>query len=157
MEKEQQRRAKDHLVALIQAGHAWQEAAARAGVPISRSAAYRLVQKVRTAGVSTWQDGRHGHPTKLREPMLQWLKDYCQAAPNTPSHVVQQALEQRYGVRVSISHLNATRAALGLGSRTRPCRGKNWMPLREVNPTFKKEQADSCCSQQPKKRVCSPA
>jgi len=133
MEKEQQRRAKDHLVALIQAGHTWQEAAARAGVPISRSAAYRLVHKVRTVGVSTWQDGRHGHPAKLREPVQQWLKAYCQAAPGTPSHIVQQALENRCGVLVSISHLNATRAALGLGSRATPLREKNRRRTQAAN------------------------
>jgi transposase len=71
------------------------------------------------------QDGRHGHPAKLREPVQQWLKDYCQAAPGTPSHIVQQALENRFGVEVCISHLNATRAALGLGSRATPLREKN--------------------------------
>ncbi len=95
------------------------------GIQISRSAAYRLLQKVRSQGEAGLQDGRHGHPAKLREPVQQWLKDYCHAAPGTPSHTVQQALANRFGIRVSISHLNATRAALGLGSRATPFREKN--------------------------------
>src|SRR5207249_4014812 len=125
MEEEQTRAAKGQLVALMQAGHSWQEAATMAGVQISRSAAYRLLQKVRTQGEVGLRDGRHGYPAKLREPVQQWLKAYCQAAPGTPSHIVQQALENRFGVLVSISHLNTTRAALGLGSRATPLWGKN--------------------------------
>jgi transposase len=100
-----------------------------AGVQISRSAAYRLLRKVRLQGEAGLQDDRHGHPAKLREPVRQWLKDYCRAAPTTPSHDVQQALESCFGIRVSVSHLNATRAALGLSSRTPPIREKTgWEP-----------------------------
>jgi|SRR6266699_3717670 len=48
MQEEHNRAAKGRLVALTQAGHSWQEAATMAGVQISRSAAYRFLQKVRT-------------------------------------------------------------------------------------------------------------
>ena len=48
MEKEQHRAAKGRMMALMQAGHSWQEAASLADIQISRSAAYRLLQKVRT-------------------------------------------------------------------------------------------------------------
>jgi len=133
MEEEQNHTAKRKLVALMQAGHSWQEAATMAGVQISRSAAYRLLQKVRTQGEAGLQDGRHGHPAKLREPVQRWLKAYCQAAPGTPSHIVQQALQNHFGVLVSISHLNATRAALGLRSRATPLREKNWRRIQASN------------------------
>jgi hypothetical protein len=62
MEEEHNRAAKGRMVALMQAGHSWQEAATMAGVQISRSAAYRLLQKVRTQGEEGLRDGRHGHP-----------------------------------------------------------------------------------------------
>jgi hypothetical protein len=65
MEKEQHRAAKGRMIALMQAGHSWQEAASLADIQISRSAAYRLIQKVRTQGETGLQDGRHGHPAKL--------------------------------------------------------------------------------------------
>lgn len=145
MEEEQRRAAKGRMVALMQAGHAWQEAARLAGVQTSRSAAYRLLQKVHTQGDTALQDGRHGHPAKLREPVLHWLKDYCHATPDIPSHMVQQALQNRFGILVSVSHLNATRAALGLGSRAGLFGKKNWMRTQEAISSGKKEQVDSYC------------
>lgn len=145
MEKEEHRAAKGQLVALMQAGHSWQEAASHAGIQISRSAAYRLLQKVRTQGETGLQDGRHGHPAKLREPVLDFLKDSCQTAPDMPSHVLQRSVEAQFGIRVSVSHLNATRAALGLGSRTAERWEKNGSRTQEVKRTGEKEQVD-CCS-----------
>jgi transposase len=142
MEKEQYRAAKGRMIALMQAGHSWQEAASLADIPISRSAAYRLLHKVRTQGEIGLQDGRHGHPVKLREPVLDFLKDSCQTAPDTPSHVLQRSVEEHFGIRVSVSHLNATRAALGLRSRTAQLREKNRSRRREVKHIGKKEQAD---------------
>jgi len=69
-------------------------------------------------------EAEHNRAAKLRGPVQQCLKDHCQAAPGTPSRIVQQALQNRCGIVVSISHLNATRAALGLGSRATPLREK---------------------------------
>ncbi len=143
MEKEPLRVAKGQMIALMQDGYSWKVAATMAGVQISRRASYRLLRKVRLQGEAGLQDDRHGHPAKLREPVRQWLKDYCRAAPTTPSHEVQQALESRFGIRVSVSHLNATRAALGLSSRTPPIRGKNWMGTQKWTHIGKKEQGDS--------------
>jgi len=142
MEKEQHRAAKRRMIALMQAGHSWQEAASLSDIRISRSAAYRLLQRVRTQGETGLQDGRHGHPAKLREPVLDFLKDSCQKAPDTPSHVLQRSVEEHFGIRVSVSHLNTTRAALGLRSRTAQLRKKNRSRRREVKHTGKKEQAD---------------
>lgn len=66
MQEEQRRVAKGQLIALMQAGHPWHEAAAMAGVQIGRSAAYQLLRNVRLRGNAALQDGRHGHPAKLR-------------------------------------------------------------------------------------------
>src|SRR5258708_38257446 len=65
MDKEQHRAAKARLVAQMQAGRSWQAAAATAGMQISQSTAYRLLQVVRIRGEAALQDGRHGHPSKL--------------------------------------------------------------------------------------------
>lgn len=128
MEGEHRREAKARMIALMQAGCAWREAAARVGVQISRSAAYRLLHEFRRRGEVAFHDGRHGHPAKLREPVRQWLKDYCQAAPHTASHEVQTALQDRFGIVVSIGHLNRMRATWGVGSRIAH-REKNFAPL----------------------------
>jgi len=113
MEKEQQRVAREQMVALMQAGHSWQEASTMAGVQTSRSAAYRLLQKVRTQGEVGLHDGRHGHPAKVLPSVLRWLELRCQATSSVASSQLQAELQEQLGVRLSISHLNAVRAAHG--------------------------------------------
>jgi transposase len=117
MKKEERRAAKERLITLMQAGHCWHEAAVLAGVQIGRSAAYHLLRNVRLRGGAALQDGRHGHPAKLREPACEWLETTCREAPQTPSRVVQAALQERFGILGSHGHLNRMRAKLGVGSR----------------------------------------
>jgi transposase len=120
MEAEQRRAAKEQMIALMQTGHRWQEASAQAGIQVSRSTAYRLLRQVRTRGTAALQDGRHGHPAKLRTDERTWLETYCHASPGTPSRVVQTAFQDRFGIQISIGYLNQVRASLGLASRTPP-------------------------------------
>jgi transposase len=143
MEHEQACAARKQMITLMQAGHSWQEAAELAGVQISRSAAYRLLQGVRLRGEVALQDGRHGHPAKLRPPVREWLETTCRQAPHTPSHVVQAALQDRFGIQVSIGHLNRVRAELGLGSRASGGEKNFKLPTHQGNPTGTREQADS--------------
>lgn len=120
METEQRCAAKEQMIALMQAGLRWQQAAAQAGIQLSRSTAYRLLRQVRSRGKAAFQDGRHGHPAKLRTDERAWLEHYCHTSPGTPSRVVQTAFQERFGVQISIGYLNQVRARLGLGSRTPP-------------------------------------
>jgi hypothetical protein len=83
--------AKAHLISLMQAGYPWQKAAAMAGLHISRSTAYRLFQAIQTRGDAAILDGRHGHPAKLRETVLQWLVTTCRANLQMPSSLVGNA------------------------------------------------------------------
>jgi len=124
MEAEQRRAAKEQMVALMQAGHRWQEAAAQAGIPISRSTAYRLLRQVRRRGKAAFEDGRHGHPAKLRTAERDWLETYCHMSPGTPSRVAQTAWQERFGTQISIGYLNQVRARLGLGRRPPVSGGK---------------------------------
>ncbi len=116
MDKEQYRAAKVRLVAQMQAGQSWQVAAATAGVQISQSTAYRLLQIVQKRGESALRDGRHGHPIKLRGEIRTFLEDYCRAAPRTPSSVIQRLLHKRFDLSVSLSQINRVRAALGVSN-----------------------------------------
>jgi transposase len=118
MEAEQRSAAKEQMIALMQAGHRWQEASAQAGIQVSRSTAYRLLRLVSTRGKAAFQDGRHGHPAKLRMAERTWLESYCHASPGTPSRVVQTAFQERFGIQISIGYLNQVRARLGLARRT---------------------------------------
>lgn len=143
MEEDELRAAKRQMIALMQAGHSWQEATDMAGVRMGRSAAYQLLRNVRLRGEAALQDGRHGHPAKLCPPVREWLETTCRQAPHTPSHVVQAALQERFGLQVSIGHLNRVRAELGLGSRAGH-REKNSSSLaRQRDLIGKKEQVDS--------------
>lgn len=114
MDQAERRRAKARLVANMAEGQSWREAAAGAGLAISRSAAYRLTQRVRHEGEVALEDQRHGHPSKLSEPVQQWLVATCRDAPCQSGRMLQAALEMRFGLRVSRGHLNAMRARLGL-------------------------------------------
>jgi hypothetical protein len=62
--------AKVQLMAQMQTGDSWQTAAAKAGLQISQSNAYRLMRVFRQRGEAALSDGRHGHPSKLREAVL---------------------------------------------------------------------------------------
>ncbi len=128
MEQEQRYAAKRHLLELMQAGQSWQQAAVTAGLQISRSTAYRWLQEVRTRGEAALQDGRHGHPAKVRPAVLHWLESRCQASPQIASSELQRELQKQVGVHISISHLNAVRATHGwskaatqVGKKTQHC------------------------------------
>jgi len=113
MEQEQRQAAKRQMLALMQAGQPWQAAAAVAGIQVSRSTAYRWQQEVHTRGEAALPDGRHGHPAKVLPRVLHWLESRLQASSLVPSSHLQRELQEQLGVRISISHLNAVRAAHG--------------------------------------------
>lgn len=72
MDGAQHQAAKRRMVAQMVCGIPWSEAAVQAGVRTSRTAAYRLLHAVRRDGDVALRDGRHGHATKLREPVRHW-------------------------------------------------------------------------------------
>jgi transposase len=106
--------AKRQMMDLMQAGLSWREAASQAGVPTSRSTAYRWFQAYRVHGEAALRDGRHGHPAKVREPVLQWLENRCRDDPHLTSSRLQEACQDHLGVTISITHLNHIRATHGL-------------------------------------------
>ncbi len=122
MDREERCAAKAQMVAQMQIGQSWQEAATRAGVQTSRTAAYRLLQRVRIEGAIALRDQRHGHPAKLRGPVREWLAELCRAAPESTGRTAQAALFERFGLEVSVCQINRLRAALGV---RRPAWGKN--------------------------------
>lgn len=119
MDKEQYRAMKAQLVARMQEGCSWHKAVAQTGIQISRSVAYRLRQKVKKQGEMALQDGRHGHPIKLRGAAWAFLEEQCQQAPHTPSSSIQVELRKRFDLSVSISQINRVRATLGVSNHPR--------------------------------------
>lgn len=158
MDKAEMRTAKAHFVAQVQAGRPWREAAAMAGLHISRSTAYRLLQVYRTLGEAGLQDGRHGHPIKLRGEVRSFLQDYCQQAPGTPSSAIRMLLQKRFGVSVSVSQINRVRAAVGLNNHPASRRPGKKPRARKIFPLFnrsgRKALLISCCLLELRKRDC---
>jgi transposase len=128
MEAAAYRAAKMQVVERMLQGQPWHEAVAAAELQISRSTAYHLLKRVRTEGEAALTDGRHGHPTKLRAPVRQWLEEYWQDRPGVTCQEAQAALEARFGVRVSQSHLSRVRTALGVTSHPRGAGEKGGAP-----------------------------
>ena len=116
---DQRHTAKAHLLAELQRGCSVPEAHAATTIPLHRSTLYRFRRRAEADPVAALEDGRHGHPIKLRGEVRNWLVALCQETPHTPSHIVQAALQERFGLLVSISQLNRLRAAHGISSRRR--------------------------------------
>ncbi len=158
MKKEQNRTAKAHFIAQAQVGHSWQIAAERAGLRISRSTAYRLLQRYSSRGEAALQDGRHGHPTKLRGPARAFLEEYCRQAPCTPSSVMQALLQERFSVNVSISQINRVRRQLGVSNHSKDQELEKKQQKRKClshKESGKKEQEVSCFWHLRSKRISS--
>lgn len=116
MEKNERRIARAYLLTAMLAGQPWQEAAVATAMPVKRAMAYRLLRAVRTKGNTALQDGRHGHPSKLRGEARTFLSEQCQQAPHTCGRMLQTALQERFQLSVSISQINRVRAELGLSN-----------------------------------------
>jgi transposase len=112
--REERRAAKARLVAGMNAGLSWAEAATAAGITTSEATAYRLRRRVQQEGEQALDDRRHGYPYKLPPTVRQWLVAYCQDQPHTPSHVLQTALREQFDVLVSVGYLNQVRADLDI-------------------------------------------
>jgi len=108
--------ARVQVVEAMEQGLPWQEATKQAGLQVSQSTAYRLRQRMRQGGKLALQEGRHGHPAKLRGEVREWLEETCRQAPHTPSHEIQEQLVERFALPVSVSQLNRVRAALGVSN-----------------------------------------
>jgi len=116
VQRSQRQAAREQLITTMLEGHTFQEASQGSDVPLKRAMAYRLLHAVRTKGESALQDGRHGHPVKLRGTARTFLEEYCRQAPSTPSSVIQTLLQERFGLNISISQINRVRTALGVSN-----------------------------------------
>jgi len=114
MDREALRAAKAQMGAHMQAGQSWHKAATNASLQTSRASAYLLLRRVRTEGAVALDDQRHGHPTKVRQPVRDWLAAFCRAASEATGRTVQAALLGEFGLLISVSQINRLRAALGI-------------------------------------------
>jgi len=122
VERNQRQRAREQFITAMLEGRTFQQASAESSPPVKRAMAYRLLRAVRTKGNSALQDGRHGHPSKLRGEARTFLEVSCREAPCTSSTTVQAALQEHFDLQVSVSQINRVRAALGVNNPSRSSR-----------------------------------
>ncbi len=121
MKDHPERRARLQLVEHMFAGHSWQTAAAKSQLSVSRATAYRLIKLARNEDTAelAFLDGRHGHASKVTEPVRAWLTKFCTDQPQVASSRVQAELKTHFGVAVSVSQINRVRAQLGMTMQRR--------------------------------------
>jgi len=119
MNKEEKQQAKLAVVTLMQTGVGWQEAAQQVGIAAKRSSAYEWLQKYREWGEEGLRDGRHGHVSKVHEPVVKWLEAKCQEHPEISSSQIKEQGREHFGVSLSVTHLNRIRARHGLSRQAR--------------------------------------
>jgi transposase len=110
---------REQLVTAMLEGQTWRQVSTDFPLPMKRAMAYRLLHAVRTKGEIALQDGRHGHPSKLRGEARAFLEACCREAPCTPSPTLQAALRERFDLQVSVSQINRVRAVLGVSNHSR--------------------------------------
>ncbi len=118
-ESNQRQEAREQFIAALLEGRPFREVSAGSSPPVKRAMAYRLLRAVRTKGTTALQDGRHGHPSKLRGEARAFLEARCREAPCTPSSSLQTVLRERFDRQVSVSQINRVRAALGVSNPSR--------------------------------------
>jgi len=119
VERNQRRVAREQLVTAMVEGQSWQEVNTGSSLPVKRAMAYRLLRAVRIKGNIALQDGRHGHPSKLRGEARAFLEASCRETPCTPSSALQTALREHCDLQVSVSQVNRVRAALGVSNHSK--------------------------------------
>ncbi len=118
--QEQRQVAKRQLIGQIEQGASVQQARSHSAIPMHRATVYRLLKRVRAEGETAYRDERHGHPIKVRGEVRAFLIEVCQATPSISSPVVQQAIQERFGLCISVSQLNRIRVSLGLSRKLPP-------------------------------------
>lgn len=128
---EQRQTGKRQILALIEQGVSVQQARNQGEIPMHRATVYRLLKRVQTQGEAGYSDGRHGHPIKLRGEVRSFLIENCQTTPSLSSPKLQQLLQERFALRLSVSQFNRVRASLGLTYQPAPREKKRHNPPSE--------------------------
>jgi len=119
VERNQRQVARERLVTEMLEGRSWRQVSTSTPTLLKRAMAYRLLHAVRAKGNIALQDGRHGHPSKLRGEARAFLEACCREVPSTASSTLQVALRERFDLQVSVSQINRVRAALGVSNPSR--------------------------------------
>jgi transposase len=125
---EQRQAGKRQIRELVEQGASVQQARNQSEFPMHRATVYRLLKRVRTQGEAGYNDGRQGHPIKIRGEIRTFLIESCEATPTLSSPMLQHLIQERFDIRLSVSQLNRVRASLGLTYQPLPREKKRSIP-----------------------------
>jgi transposase len=128
---EQRQAGKRQIMKLLEQGTSVQQAREQSEIPMHRATVYRLLKRVQTQGEAGYNDGRQGHPIKLRGEVRTFLVESCEATPSLSSPKLRLLIQERFGIGLSVSQLNRVRASLGLTYRPLPHEKKAQNPSQE--------------------------
>ena len=108
------------VVDAVRSGKSYEEAKALVDVAVSDRSIYRWLAWHREQGDAGLQDKRHGVVWKVTDEMRAWLIEAIEARPALSARQLQEQVQETFGIKVSISHINQMRADAGLSRRSAP-------------------------------------
>lgn len=108
------------IVDAVLSGKSHDEARALVAVPVSERSIYRWLEWHREQGDEGLQDNRHGVVWKMTDELRSWLIEAIEDAPKLSARQLREQVQETFGIKVSISHINQVRADAGLSRRTAP-------------------------------------
>jgi transposase len=108
------------IVDAVLSGKTHDEARELAGVNVSERSIYRWLEWHRDHGDEGLKDNRHGVVWKMTDELKSWLIEAIEDNPNQSARQLQEQVQETFGLKVSISQINQTRADVGLSRRNTP-------------------------------------
>jgi len=108
------------IVDAVLSGKSHGEARALAGVDVGERSIYRWLDWHREHGDEGLKDNRHGIAWKMTDELKSWLIEAIENAPKLSACQLQEQVQETFGIKVSISHINQIRADAGLSRRSTP-------------------------------------
>jgi len=105
------------IVDAVLSGKSHDEARALAGVNVSERSIYRWLEWHRERGDEGLKDNRHGVVWKMTDELKTWLIEAIEDNPKQSARQLQEQVQETFGIKVSISQINQTRADAGLSRR----------------------------------------
>ena len=108
------------IVDAVLSGKTHDEARELAGINVSERSIYRWLEWHRDHGDEGLKDNRHGVVWKMTDELKSWLIEAIEDNPKQSARQLQEQVQETFGIKVSISQINQTRADVGLSRRNTP-------------------------------------
>ena len=108
------------VIDAVLSGKSYEEAKAKVDIPVSDRSIYRWLEWHRENGDEGLRDNRHGVVWKVTDELRAWLLEAIEETPKLSARQLQEQVQESFGIKISISHINQIRGDAGLSRRTAP-------------------------------------